>query len=147
MGGARGGFGDARLGDDAAQRHVGLRRGVPHLSRNALPAVDRGACGLLASAAAAAPPADRDVSPDGLWLTVDDRSGEPRSKVRISVEDGRLRGTVERIHAREGESTDPVCNRCDGPRRGARVVGLVILWGHVARGSWTSPFSFFGWGG
>lgn len=94
-----------------------------------------GACGLLASMAAPATPTDKDVSPDGLWLTVDDRTGEPRSEVRISVDDGRLRGTVERIHPRKGESTDPVCNRCDGPRRGARVVGMVILWGHVARGS------------
>ncbi len=66
---------------------------------------------------------------------VDDRTGEPRSEVRIIVDDGRLRGTVERIHPLEGESTDPVSNRCDGLRRGARVVGMVILWGHVARGS------------
>jgi Delta7-sterol 5-desaturase len=94
-----------------------------------------GAWGLLASAAGAARPADREVSPDGLWLTVDDRTGKPRSEVRISVDDGRLLGTVERIHPREGDSTDPVCSRCAGPRRGARVVGMVILWGHVARGA------------
>jgi len=94
-----------------------------------------GASGLLASAAAPAPPTDREFAPDGLWLTIDDCSGEPRSEVEVSVEDGRLRGTVARIHPREGQSSDPVCTRCRGPRRGARIVGMVILWGHVARGS------------
>jgi len=83
------------------------------------------------------PAAKAEHSPEGLWLTVDDRTGEPRSEVRIAVEGGRLRGTIVRIHPRPGESAEPSCNRCEGRLHGAPVVGMVILWGHLARaGRW-----------
>lgn len=74
-------------------------------------------------------------SPEGLWATFDDRSGARRSLIRMAVEDGHLSGTIIRIYRRPDEASDPTCTRCEGPRRGARVVGMVIVWGHRARGS------------
>jgi len=73
-------------------------------------------------------------SPEGLWATFDDRSGQRRSLVEIHVEDGRLRGTITRVYPRQGEDPDPICHQCNGPRRGTRVVGMVVVWGHRQRG-------------
>jgi uncharacterized protein (DUF2147 family) len=70
------------------------------------------------------------TSPEGLWATVDDRSGSERALVRIVLAGGHLVGTIEHIRLRPDEHPDPVCARCSGERQGARVVGMKILWGH-----------------
>jgi lathosterol oxidase len=86
--------------------------------------------GTLAAAAS--------VTPAGLWRTTDDRTGEPRAIIRIRIEEGRLRGAIEHVYPRPGESPDPVCTRCSGTRRGQRVIGMVVLWGQrLARGRWS----------
>jgi hypothetical protein len=69
------------------------------------------------------------VVPEGLWQTIDDRTGAPRAIVRVLVEDGVLIGYVERVLPRPDEGPDPVCLRCKGELRGQRVVGMKILWG------------------
>jgi uncharacterized protein (DUF2147 family) len=74
-------------------------------------------------------------SPEGLWATVDDRSGAERALVRVALADGRLRGVVEHIHLRPDEGPEPVCVQCRGERKGARIVGMTILWGHHAAGA------------
>ena len=42
---------------------------------------------------------------------------------------------VEKVLPRPGEDRDPVCLRCTGSRRGQKVIGMTILWGHRAKGS------------
>jgi uncharacterized protein (DUF2147 family) len=74
-------------------------------------------------------------SPEGLWATVDDRSGSERAVVRVALADGRLSGVVERIHLRPDDGPDPACVQCRGERKGARIVGMTILWGHRAAGA------------
>jgi len=71
-------------------------------------------------------------SPEGLWATIDDRSGAERSLVRVHLADGHLTGTIERVQRRADESPDPVCAKCRGDRKGAHILGMVILWGHRA---------------
>jgi hypothetical protein len=79
-----------------------------------------------------------EVSPEGLWSTIDDRTGEVRSVVRLQIANGELRGHVERIVARAGDPADPLCTRCSGARRNQRVVGMQILDGYRAEGGrWT----------
>ena len=82
---------------------IGVR---PHLFHLFL----RGARGLLSvvgiawCCAAAAAGAD---SPLGLWRTIDDKTGKPRSVVRIYEENGRLFGRIVRgFDARENERRD-----------------------------------------
>lgn len=86
-----------------------------------------------------APPAPAaGASPAGRWSTVDDRTGEVRSVVRLQIDDGVLRGHVERIVPRAGDPADPLCTRCGGIRRNQRVVGMQILEGFREDGDrWT----------
>jgi uncharacterized protein (DUF2147 family) len=88
---------------------------------------------LLAPSALAA-----DASPEGRWSTIDDRTGEVRSIVRLQIEDGELRGHVEKVIPKHGEQEDPICTRCRGTRRDQRVVGMQILTGYRREGDrWT----------
>jgi Delta7-sterol 5-desaturase len=88
---------------------------------------------LLAPSALAA-----DASPEGRWSTIDDRTGEVRSIVRLQIEDGELRGNVEKVIPKPGEQEDPICTRCRGTRRDQKVVGMQILSGYRREGDrWT----------
>jgi uncharacterized protein (DUF2147 family) len=95
---------------------------------------------LSARAVATAPAAEAPKgapaapSPEGLWATVDDRSGTERALVRVTLTGDRLSGVIEHVHLRSDEAPDPTCTRCRGDRKGARVLGMTILWGHRADG-------------
>jgi len=98
-----------------------------------------GLCLLLVAASAHLALAP-DASPEGRWTTIDDRSGQVRSVVRVHIEDGELRGHVEKIVPRPGEEEDPVCTRVRGERRNQRVVGMQIFSGYRRDGNrWTGP--------
>ena len=58
-------------------------------------------------------------SPVGLWKTIDDKTNKPRSIVRIVEENGLV----------EGESPDRVCDKCDPPRKGQKILGMTFMWG------------------
>jgi lathosterol oxidase len=89
-------------------------------------AVRVGLCLLLLAGASPTARAS-DVSLEGDWNTIDDRTGEVRSVVRVHIERGELRGHIERILPRPGEDEDPICTRCRGVRRNQRVVGMEVL--------------------
>jgi len=100
-------------------------------------AVRVGLC-LLLYAGASREARAADGSPEGLWHTVDDRTGQVRSIVRVRIDGGELRGHIEKILPRAGEEEDPVCTRCGGARRNQRVVGMEILGGcRRERDRWT----------
>lgn len=65
------------------------------------------------------------ATPVGRWKTIDDRSGKPRSVVRIFEQGGRLFGRIEAgFDPRENER---VCNLCSDERRDQPLRGLLIL--------------------
>ncbi|HRI59360.1 MAG TPA: DUF2147 domain-containing protein [Saprospiraceae bacterium] len=68
-------------------------------------------------------------SPVGTWQTIDDSSGNPRSIVQIEEKNGLLEGKVSQIFLQPCESPDPVCSKCSGERKNAKIVGMTILWG------------------
>ena len=68
------------------------------------------------------------MSPVGLWKSVDEKTGAPKSEVRISESSGVLTGKVERI-LREGADTSAVCDQCTDDRKGKPIVGLEIIRG------------------
>jgi uncharacterized protein (DUF2147 family) len=83
---------------------------------------------LVVVALILAPFAFANDSPVGLWKTIDDKSGKPRSIVRIVEENGEFKGTVEK-GLEEGESPDRVCDKCDPPRKGQKILGMTFMWG------------------
>jgi uncharacterized protein (DUF2147 family) len=82
---------------------------------------------LLLSGPAAAQVRDM----QGEWKTVDDRSGEIRSTVRIyQAGDGLYYGKIEKMH----KYADAVCDRCEGDNKNKPVLGMVIIAGMKAEG-------------
>ena len=66
------------------------------------------------------------MTPAGLWKTVDDSSGKERSLVRIKESGGVFNGTVEKFLDPELKNTD-VCDQCTDDRKGKPVLGMTIL--------------------
>ena len=70
-----------------------------------------------------------DLSPIGLWKTIDDQTGKPRGLVRITEAGGEYRGRIEKTFPKPGEDPDPRCEKCSGARQNQPVIGMTILWG------------------
>jgi uncharacterized protein (DUF2147 family) len=70
-----------------------------------------------------------ELSPAGLWKTIDDSTGQPSSLVRIREVNGQYEGKVEKIFPKPGEEPNPKCEKCEGSRRNQPVIGMTILWG------------------
>lgn len=73
-------------------------------------------------------PAMAQMSPVGLWKSLDDKTHAPKSEVRITGNGGVLTGKVERV-LREGADPHAVCDKCADDRKGKPVVGLEIIRG------------------
>lgn len=80
------------------------------------------------SAASTAPTAVNLNSPVGLWKTIDDKTGQPRSIVRIEAKGEELQGF---IHQRLDPNAKPdaVCASCPGDRLNQPIQGLNIIRG------------------
>lgn len=65
----------------------------------------------------------------GLWKTIDDETGNPKSVVEIFIQDGKLFGKVVKLFRKQGEDPDPKCDKCDedDPRYNQRVLGMTII--------------------
>lgn len=78
-------------------------------------------------------------SPVGIWKTVDGKSGSTRSLVQIEEKSGMLEGKVSYIFLQPCEPPEPVCSKCSGERKNAKIVGMNFLWGFRKEGEkWTS---------
>ncbi len=79
------------------------------------------------------------TTPVGLWKTVDDKTGEARSHVRIVERNGILTGRIEDIL--DAGKRDARCIKCDGPHKDQPVRGMVIIEGvraNAKNGYWDS---------
>lgn len=70
----------------------------------------------------------------GLWKTVDDETHQPRSIVRIWEQGGRLKGRIEKVFLRPGESLTDPCTKCPPPFKDKPSLGMEFLWGFEADG-------------
>ncbi|NEX64259.1 DUF2147 domain-containing protein [Noviherbaspirillum galbum] len=68
-------------------------------------------------------------TPVGLWKTIDDQSGKPKSLVRITEVNGELRGRIEKLYREPGEDPNPRCDACDGNLKDQPILGMTILTG------------------
>ena len=87
------------------------------------------ACALFGFATLGLPASDPSVpaTPVGRWRTVDDKTGQPRSIVRIWEENGHFFGRVEQSlnPARAGRR----CDKCTDERKDQLIVGMTIIRG------------------
>jgi len=68
------------------------------------------------------------ASPSGLWRTIDDNSGKPRSLVRINENNGEYSAVIEK-GLLATDTPDAVCDKCKDERKGQRIVGMTIVKG------------------
>jgi uncharacterized protein (DUF2147 family) len=82
---------------------------------------------FFAAAMLAAGPALAQMTPVGLWRSIDDQTGQARAE--ISIKDngrGGLNGKVERS-LQAVASPEPNCNLCTDDRKGQPKIGLEII--------------------
>jgi len=70
-----------------------------------------------------------ELSPVGLWKTVSDKTGEPKSFVMITLENGELVGKIEKLIRKPGQNPNPLCKNCPGDKKDQPIQGMGILWG------------------
>jgi uncharacterized protein (DUF2147 family) len=90
------------------------------------------ALAIMAATASLAMPAvamAAEASPIGLWKTIDDETGKPKSLVRISENDGELSGRIEKLFRAPDQDQDPKCVKCDGALKDQPIIGMTILTG------------------
>ncbi len=79
------------------------------------------ACTLVLSSACAL----AQMTPVGLWKTIDDDGKTEKSLVRIAESGGVLSGTIEKIF--DPTKQDAKCEKCTDERKDKPVTGLVII--------------------
>ena len=82
---------------------------------------------FFAAALLAAGPALAQMTPVGLWRSIDDHTGQARAEIAIK-DNGRggLNGKVERS-LQASPSPEPNCNLCTDDRKGQAKIGLEII--------------------
>ena len=66
------------------------------------------------------------MSPAGLWKTIDDETKKEKSLVRIKEVNGVFSGTVDKF-LDPTTKLDEVCDKCTDDRKGKPIVGLTII--------------------
>ena len=65
------------------------------------------------------------MTPVGLWKTIDDDGKTEKSLVRISESGGVLSGSIEKIF--DPAKQDAKCDKCSDERQGKPVLGMAII--------------------
>ena len=68
----------------------------------------------------------------GCWKTIDDKTKQAKSYVKISIKkNGTASGVIKKLLARKD---DPKCTKCKGAKKGKRITGMEIIWGSKKSG-------------
>jgi len=84
---------------------------------------------LMLLAFASSPLLAANVSPVGIWRSIDDNTKKERSIIRIADQNGELQGVVEKLFDQPGDDPAHLCKECKGERKDKPIVGMTILWG------------------
>jgi len=68
-------------------------------------------------------------SPVGTWRSIDDKTKQARSIIKIAEENGELKGVVEKLFDQPGDDPAHLCKECKGERKDKPIIGMTILWG------------------
>ena len=75
------------------------------------------------------------LSPVGLWQTIDDKTHKPGSVIQISKNGkGVYEGKVVKIYPTDGQKQTDSCKKCKGARKGKPILGLTLIRGMVKDG-------------
>ena len=66
------------------------------------------------------------MTPEGLWRSIDDKSGQPKAEIRITAHGGVLSGVVEKALM---PSPEPLCTACTDDRKDQPKLGMEIIRG------------------
>lgn len=66
---------------------------------------------------------------EGLWKTIDDRTGEYRSMVMLKIENQQLSGSIQELYYLPDEGPNPICLKCEGDLKNQPMIGMTMLWG------------------
>jgi uncharacterized protein (DUF2147 family) len=81
------------------------------------------------------PAANADNSPAGIWITIDDETQKPKSRVEISENNGIFTGKI--IELFNPSEPNPLCTKCKGDKKDQPILGLTIIWDAIKKGkSW-----------
>jgi len=92
----------------------------------------------LAGASAQTPtrsPAVDPMSPVGIWTTIDDATGQPKSLIRIWEKGGKIYGTIVKLINPEDGDPNPPCDMCPGAMKDKPVLGMTIIKGLTKDGA------------
>ncbi|HKK81727.1 MAG TPA: DUF2147 domain-containing protein [Prolixibacteraceae bacterium] len=62
----------------------------------------------------------------GKWRTIDDDTGEVKSIVKVTKEDGKLYGKIVQLF-NEDPNYDPLCTECEGKLKNKKIIGMQII--------------------
>jgi uncharacterized protein (DUF2147 family) len=65
-------------------------------------------------------------SPAGLWKTIDDETGKPKSHLEIKDNDGKFSANIVKLLQSESSK---VCEKCSGAKKNQPLIGMEIMWG------------------
>lgn len=82
------------------------------------------------------------MTPVGLWHTIDDETKQPKGEIRISDSNGVLSGVVVRA-LKEDPKAKVVCDLCKDDRKDQKIIGMQILRNLTREGKETEYL----WGG
>ena len=80
--------------------------------------------------------AHANMSPVGLWKTINEDTKEAKSYVRITEQDGVLTGKIETILNKNKQ--DALCSECNGDKKNQPMLGMTIIEDvtYAGDGSW-----------
>ena len=70
--------------------------------------------------------AQAQMSPVGLWKTIDDETKAPKALVRITEANGVVTGKIDKLLAADAKP-DAKCDKCEDDRKDKPIVGMEII--------------------
>lgn len=70
-----------------------------------------------------------DISPVGLWKTIDGATGKTKSLVRITESNGEFKGKIEKLFRPADQEQNPKCGKCEDANKDQPIIGMTILTG------------------
>ena len=68
------------------------------------------------------------LSPVGTWHTVDEKTGEIKSEIRVTDNGGTVSGAIAKL-LRKDAKQDQVCDQCTDDRKDKPLIGMQIIRG------------------
>lgn len=67
------------------------------------------------------------ATPEGTWTTIDDKTGDKRGVVHLTINKGVLSGTIVKVFPKPGDTG--ICSKCPGAFKDKKIKGLGFIWG------------------